>query len=1064
MNFTIGLDIGIASIGWAVINWDKEKIEALGVRAFDKAENPKDGSSLALPRRQARGARRTTQRKAQRMKNIKNIIVRQGILTENELNHLYDKPVFEKNPYELRMEALDRLLTKNELARVLIHIAKHRGFKSNRKSEIVNAKSDDKKVLGSIEENKNIMLNREYRSVAEMMVKDDKFKAHKRNKQDDYKMCVSRDMLVDETVLIFDSQRKFSSDWADIEFENEYIDTFTYQRHYASGQQIEKMIGKCSLLEGELRAPRSSWSAEWFNVLQKINHLRLIGNGRSIRLSETQRRKIMEMCISKKKIVYAQIRKTLHIDDGIHFSGITYSSRVKKDPEKTVFFEMKGYHKLKTAIIKNLGETEWDNINQDKDLIDNIATALTWYKDDETIINKMREFCIKEDIINVVLGVDMTKNLHLSLKALRMIIPYMEQGMIYNEACAVAGIDFKGNNCDIVKTKKLPVIQVDELKNPILIRSLTQTRKVLNSIIEIYGSPSAVHIELARDLSHSFDERRDIKKGQEEYQSEKDRLRKEIIDTFGIMPNGFDLLKYRLWKQQGERCVYSLKSIESERLFEDGYLDIDHIIPYSRSFDDSMNNKVLVMKYENTNKRNNTPYEYFGHDENRWHKFSEIVKQSQMKKAKKDRLLKKEFTEEDQLKWKDRSLNDTRYICRYFKNYVESHLLFADDGRVKKVYPVNGRITSLLRAKWGLLKNREKSDKHHALDAAVVAVTTDAMINRINRYAKVYESKKMISADKYVDADTGEILNIPTKGRQYFPQPWVGFRSELLARLSDKPPIELAKIGLESYSEGEIHNTMPIFISRKPRRKASGQAHKATIRSRKLIDKGINKTYERKWLADLKASDLENMLCKQSDPKLYNAIVSRFNEFNGEAKKAFAEPLYKPAKNVERASVVKAVKVMEVKNSGEYINKGIADNGNMVRSDIFKKDGKFYIVPIYVADIFRWHKTGKLPERAIKAHASYDEWPVMDESCEFQFSLYPYDLIEVKDNKGKYFGYYFKCHRGAGSLSIRRHDNPNVKQDVITKGIKNALSLVKYNVSVLGKYYPMKGEKRDGLA
>ena len=135
MKYRLGLDIGITSVGWSVINLDENRIEDLGVRIFNAAENPKDGSSLAAPRREARGRRRLLRRKAYRVKRVKNLIVDKKILTKDELESLFtNKSVIPI--WDARVEALDRSVTNEEWSKILINFCKRRGFKSNRKNEV----------------------------------------------------------------------------------------------------------------------------------------------------------------------------------------------------------------------------------------------------------------------------------------------------------------------------------------------------------------------------------------------------------------------------------------------------------------------------------------------------------------------------------------------------------------------------------------------------------------------------------------------------------------------------------------------------------------------------------------------------------------------------------------------------------------------------------------------------------------------------------------------------------------------------------------------------------------
>jgi len=125
MSYILGLDIGIASVGWAILDvndaCEPYKINKLGVRIFESAEHPKNGAPLALPRREARGARRRTRRRKHRLERLKKLIQTYGILGEEQLAQLYKGKMIDI--YTIRYEALERQITKEEFARLLIHIS-----------------------------------------------------------------------------------------------------------------------------------------------------------------------------------------------------------------------------------------------------------------------------------------------------------------------------------------------------------------------------------------------------------------------------------------------------------------------------------------------------------------------------------------------------------------------------------------------------------------------------------------------------------------------------------------------------------------------------------------------------------------------------------------------------------------------------------------------------------------------------------------------------------------------------------------------------------------------------
>lgn len=1062
INYALGLDIGITSVGWSVINLDINRIEDLGVRIFNAAENPKDGASLALPRRAARGRRRLTRRKAYRINRVKKLIVSENILTESELNNIFtNKDII--SVWEARVQGLDRMLSNEEWAKILINLCKRRGFKSNRKNEAKDKEMGQ--ILTSIEINAEKMEETKSRTIGELIYKEtiseeDKYKAF-RNKSGEYNRCVSRDMIRNEIHTLFEQQRKFGNKNASDDVEDKYLEIFNSQRPYSNFEELEKLVGWCTFEKKKYkRAPKNCISAEEFVLYESINKLSIICNGEKRKLNNEERDLIVNEAFNKKEIKYSGLRKLLSLNDEERFSTLTYS--IDKDmskTENTKFISLKGYHEIKKAIEHGVNKEYWKNIKGNKKMLNDIAYVLTLGKTDEEIENQLRLRDIPSEIIEAVSDMSFSKFNNLSIEAIDKILPFMKEGYQYNEACEKAGYDFKaiykGEKC-----KKLPVIEIDEIVNPVVIRSLAQTRKVINAVIDRYGSPIRINIELARELSKNFKDRKAIEKEQKENRDNIDKIKKQLEELMGKVPTGREVLKYRLWQQQRGECAYTQQSIYIEKLFEAGYCEIDHIIPFSRCFDDSLSNKVLVMGVENQRKGNRTPYEYFGSDIERWNKYEIWVKGSHLNYKKKNNLLKKKLSQEEQKEWKSRNLNDTKYICRYISNFVNSRLEFKESESKQKVITINGKATAYLRAVWGLSKVREDGDKHHALDATIVAVATQGMVQKISHYSKANELKYIRKYDDYIDVETGEIVNLEeyeAERNGILPRPWQGFSQELMLRLSDDPKEELKKTPINSYDMDFISNSLrPIFVSRVPFRKIGGKLFKETVYSKKDFKEGY--FVSKKKLSDLKEKDLDNLYNYECDKRLYDAIIERMKVFNYDGKKAFVEEFRKPTKNGELGPVVRSIKVKTTVpfKDGIEVNEGLSAKEGMVRIDIYEKENKYFVVPVYRYQI----ANNSIPNKAATAKKKEDEWTIIDETFNFKFSIYKNDLIEIKyAKKNGYFGYYDGFDRDSAGITIENHDNSKRYRGI---GIKSGVTLLnKYEVDVLGYYHKVKEGERS---
>lgn len=1073
MKYTIGLDIGIASVGWAVINNDKNRIEDLGVRIFKKAEEP-DGKSLNLARREARGTRRRIRRRAMRMQKIKELFIKYGLVSKEELENLYVIDNITEDVWELRALGLEEILDRKEWARVLTNIAKRRGYKSNRKID-----EEDKEVgklsKGTLE-NKRILEEKGYRTIGEMFYKDEKFEDSKRNKGGEYNNTVLRSMLVDEIHILFECQRKFGNMYATKELEKEYIDIVTFQKPYITPELLERMLGKCMFEKDEPRAPKNSYIFERFTLLQKINNLRIDMNGDKIIISPEQRNEIIDMAYNQAEIKYSQLRKKLNLPSEARFTDLNYNYSKKKKTEDTTieeriketedikFIKLEGWHKIRLALKDS--ENKFEMIKEKPQLQNVIADALVRNKTDEMIKEYLSNQNIDGEIIKAVLTINFTKFGHLSYKAMEKIIPELEKGLTYDKACEEVGYDFKGSRNEL-QYKLPPISESDkEIINPVVLRAVSQTRKVINAIIDKYGSPKAIYIETARELAKSYDDRKYIEAKQKENFDNNEKLKAYIRETFGFEPKPFDIVKMKLWKEQNQRCAYSQKPIPAERLFEENFVQVDHVIPFSRCFNDGYNNKVLVLTDENQRKKERTPFEYFGEDVNRWHSFEEFVNLTyKFNTRKRENLLIKKFDAEKSQEWIARNINDTKYISRFMYNYITNNLKFADSELKRKVYTINGQATAILRHYWGIKKDREESDKHHAQDAVVIACATNENIKKVSDYSR---RKLLYVNNEIVDHETGEIIDKKYNIGISIKEPWPRFREELEARMAEGDLegqlYALKHSKFTNYDDVDVTKFKPIFVSRMPERKITGRAHKDTMRSQKFIKNGYNFTVVKKDLRNISKQEIESIVHNEefkilymSDRIMYDEIYEKMKANGFKADKAFANGYRKHSKN-GNSPIVRSIKVPSMGNTGVKLkNESIAENANMVRVDVFEKDNKYYLVPVYVADFVK----GKLPNKAIVASKDEDEWIEMSDEFDFRFSLYPNDLIKLKKkNEKEFFGYYVSTHRRTGAINLLSVDG---KEKIEGIGVQRLEMFEKYQVDILGNISKVNKEKREGV-
>ncbi|NBI12052.1 type II CRISPR RNA-guided endonuclease Cas9 [[Haemophilus] felis] len=1050
LNYILGLDLGIASVGWAVVEIDENehpvRLIDVGVRTFERAEVPKTGASLALDRRLARSARRLTYRRKFRLLKAKRLLKKAGVLQETDFISSTTLAHMPNNPWELRLKALNQQLSPKEWAAVLLHLLKHRGYLSQRKNE---QKTEDKELgalLSGVQTNHQLLQANDYRSPAELAINYFKEKdGHIRNQRGAYTHTFNRLDLRNELILLFEKQAELGNPYTSEELKCAFIELLMWQKPALSGDAILKMLGKCPFETDQYKAAKYSYSAEYFVWLTKLNNLRILENGAERSLTADERQLLLNQPFEKAKFTYAQARKLLELNEHAIFKQLRY---VKDNPENTTLMEMKGYHAMRKALESVGLKTEWAELKTKPELFDTIATAFSIYKTDDEITAYLADKLPQTVIDALLKNLSFDQFIQLSLQALHKILPLMEQGWRYDAACAeVYGAHY--GKQDKQENITLPVIPTDEIRNPVVLRTLSQARKVINGIIRVYGSPARVHIETAREVGKSFKDRRAMEKHQQENRNEKERAVekfKEYFPEFVGEPKAKDILKLRLYEQQHGKCLYSGKEIELHRLLEQSYVEIDHALPFSRTWDDSFNNKVLVLANQNQDKGNQTPYEWFqGKDHSeKWKYFVALVNGSRFSFKKKQRILTQQLDEQGFI---ERNLNDTRYIARFLCQFINNNLLLKGKGK-NRVFASNGSITALLRHRWGLFKDRDANDRHHAIDAIVVACSTVSMQQKITRFVRYKEGN--VTTGEKIDRHTGEVISL------HFPEPWQYFRQDVVCRVFDNDPkTALAKL-LPNRPAANHDYVQPLFVSRAPTRKMSGQGHMETIKSAKRLEEKIS--VSRVPLTQLKLKELALMVNREREVALYEALKARLELYKDDPVKAFEQPFYKKG-----GQQVKSVRVEKVQKSGVIMRqgKGVADNASIVRTDVFQKDGKFFLVPIYTWQVAK----GILPNKAVVANKDESEWEEMDEKSIFKFSLFPNDLIKLTTKKEVFFGYYAGLNRHTGGINIKVHDMENTKgkRGVYEGlGVKVAISFEKYQVDELGKNIrPCKPSKRQ---
>jgi CRISPR-associated endonuclease Csn1 len=456
--------------------------------------------------------------------------------------------------------------------------------------------------------------------------------------------------------------------------------------------------------------------------------------------------------------------------------------------------------------------------------------------------------------------------------------------MTYDKAVALAGYHHSRITTTDGTADTLP--PPEDVRNPLVQQSLYELRNVVNAIIREHGKPDMIRVELARDTKLPKWRRKGILALNRRREARRDALRKRLVEE-GLLaaPTLEDLIKYELWEECNHTCPYTGKKIPLSNLFSSAW-QIEHIIPYSRSLDDSQANKTLCHWKENQRKHNQTPYEAFGHDKARYEEILErvrkfqpverIVKRDhanfaivQARNTKINKFLIKNVEKELTSEFISRQLVDTAYISRLVRNYLR-HIC-------ARVEASPGRTTATLRRLWGLntilsghpeLKQRE-DHRQHAVDALVVACTTPGFVQTMSRYHS-YDREP---------------------GRERFPLPW------------------------RTYYQDAEQAVMNVLVSHKVNPRVRGPLHKETNYGRITLPDG-NETYVvRKNLTDLSHKDVERIVDGRIKKLIIDRLVALGVDVSGKIKVprgAFDEPLRFPGSGVPIKKVRVAVPTKEM--------------------------------------------------------------------------------------------------------------------------------------------------------
>lgn len=960
MKYRIGIDLGTNSLGWAAIQLKGEGSETLtlgplvdmGVRVFPDSRNPKDKSSNAAQRRGPRAARRNRDRKESRGRGILMALEAAGLMPPEGADRL----ALEKlDPWILRARALEEPLAPFEIGRALFHLQQRRGFKSNRKTD----GDAEGAMFDAIEAAREKMRQQDARTLGELFgrprlaqheaneatpqgqrepMPQARVKARSEGSKMAYDYYPSRAMILDEFEQIWRHQSPH------------HPDLMTRAAYYAIRHVIEhqrplkpQKAGKCTFLPDQPRAPRALPSSQYARILQEVNNLRVGAVGEVSRpLSPDERARLVTFLVrpSSKtaKRTFKAIRKLLNLPESQKFSletakrdhlvgDTTAAILMQEDAWGEGWLELE--RETRDSIVMNLLDTE-----QEEDLVAWLTTHHDLSVGRATAVSRAR------------LADSHGK---LSRAALERIIPRMEAGERYDQATMAEFGDHRALGDGEIHEDGLPYYgeilsrhtafekddpQNDEerygrVANPTVHVALNQLKDVINDLIKRWGPPEQVVLELARDLPLSDRGLRDLESRQKKNQ-ELNEERDKYLSASGYSPNYENRLKLRLYEEALEAfggtvaCVFSGRPISKTELFSD-VIEIEHILPLTRTLDDSFANKVLATRAANRIKRNQTPYEAFGHSSDGYD-WEGITQRATALPASKGWRFDPDAMERWEARGGDflaRQLNDTRYIARLGKTFVEA--LFGGqgaEGQARNVWVVPGQLTADLRhfAGFNTLtgltggNRKDRTDhRNHAIDALVVALTDQSMVKRAADLARKEDA-----------AEHHEIM-------QVMAEPLKRYRKSAEDRLSKLIVSHKPDHGFQD----AMHNDTAYGLT--GRKDAKGQMMMVT----------------RKPLEALASSDLDAIV----DSRLRDRFIAETSGLSG---KAFADALVSAGKAMRPP--VRRVRLVTPMKESSYVTIKHGRNGQHMKA--YKSDGN------YCYDIFR-DSNGRWTGEVISTYGAY---------------------------------------------------------------------------------------------
>ena len=955
--YRLGLDLGTNSIGWAAVSLDDQGqpcgVLDMGVRIFPDGRNPNDKTSNAVARRTARGQRRRRDRYLMRRGELMQALVELGLMPPDTEDR---KKVQRLEPYSLRARALDQPLQPFELGRALFHLDQRRGFKSNRKAG-GDDETEGKKISGEIEGLRRSIEESGARTVGEFLAR-----RHARRET----------VRARENLGLYPERAMYQEEFDKIRQEQERHNNLRPAQwdklrhiifHQRPLQPVEPGWCQFEFKGRQKRAAKALPIFQEFRILHEVNNLKVQVSSEPERpLNALERERVLHRLRSGKDISFNAPKTGLRLD--------SWSAGVSFNLARGGRKKIQGDAATARLSKKEFFGSRWHSFSLAER--NEIVKSLLNTEEPETIRRKaIEEWELDESQAKAVANISLPTGYgDLSEKAIVKILPHLEKGRIYSEAVIDAGYDHHSDFRSSAALDRLPyygkILQRDAVgsdptkdpqkdgesarygrfPNPTVHIGLNQLRRVVNRLIKVYGKPEEIAVELARDLKSNREQRRRYEQEQRKNRERNQRFTEEL-EAAGQEPTPDQRRKLRLWEEQGQPqarvCPYTGRNL-SFAMVVSNRTEVDHILPFSKTLDDSMANKAVCIAAANRAKGDRSPYEAFGHSPAEYDYRNILDSTANFPPNKRWRFgqdAMDRFEGEDS--FLDRQLNETRYLSRTARTYLAHLYDEKGEGRLR-VRTAPGHLTALLRRAWGLegilradadtgeiVRKQRDDHRHHAIDAFVVANTTPGLLRR---FASAAASSHHSAVERLASLT---------------PDPWAEFQREQLQPILDRLVV--------SYK--------PDHGTRGVQGKTTGQLHNETAYGLvELSENGPSQVVIRKKLSAFKK---KSELKAVRDPTMRKALTQLWEQVESdiraqgykasEAPVRFAEQAANEGVPLEgRHQVVRRVRVLEkqtvipIKNRAGKPYKGYIRGGNEF-ADVWRmRDGSWQMVVVPTFD------------------------------------------------------------------------------------------------------------------